>query len=67
MIITRTPYRISFFGGGTDYLQVLTIIIISVVVICHRFTQNTETELLGELWNILSVCRTFNIRRFAQL
>ena len=19
MIITRTPYRISFFGGGTDY------------------------------------------------
>ena len=19
MIITRTPYRVSFFGGGTDY------------------------------------------------
>ena len=20
MIISRTPYRVSFFGGGTDYL-----------------------------------------------
>ena len=64
MIITRAPYRISFFGGGTDYHtwyaehggDVLSTTINHYNYISCRYrrrsTPNTKTELRGAFWSI---------------
>ena len=53
MVITKTPFRMSFFGGGTDYpgfyeehggeeqriiSRVISCIVLSIVLLCNSKT-----------------------------
>ena len=68
MIITRTPYRISFFGGGTDYPkwfnenggEVLSTSINKYCYISARNIQNFFDYKYRVVWSIIENCNDIN-------
>ena len=70
MIVSKTPYRISFFGGGTDYPQwfkknkgkILSTTIDKYIYISCRFLPPFFDHKYRIVWSKLETVKKINVK-----